>query len=476
MNQDRVDRPTKASSRAQIFGPLGEEPARSSRPSPVFLALPIALGVLLLAILCAVSPQTASSPLHSPCRAELPATAYGSLGVEAFAAPDDASICRGESMTLCIGIYTGTVRSTFTLINPRGVSGFRDIHLANFDQRLVGRSPTTLDIEVISRLWLDSRAAYPVDRNTLPGEILPFLRPEAGWIQSADPAIVAQAQSLVAGARLQAEAVDAIQAWVRGNIAYDYTFSLPVDALSVYRNRSGVCAGFSNLTTALLRAAGIPARYHLGCVSKWGWIVGEGGGWHAWVEIYYPDAGWVAVDPQTTANYQDTSHILYGFDQCGEAGTVITRTSHLDGAELVDRLRTEYTNAPWRLLDSASIPAWPRRSLSVSPSSLSVMVPVAEPLRTRALWIENLHCNWEGWQVRTNASWLAPVVVTGTVDGPAWLTVSTTGMEVGHYVSPVTVLGKSYGGWWSGVPSQTVTVDLWVVERVYEAYLPLVGR
>jgi hypothetical protein len=65
------------------------------------------------------------------------------------------------------------------------------------------------------------------------------------------------------------------------------------DASSVYRNRQGACAGFSALTVALLRAAGIPARYHVGCAL---WV--EGGSWQAWIEPYFADVGWVASDPQ----------------------------------------------------------------------------------------------------------------------------------------------------------------------------------
>lgn len=454
-------------------------PARESMASdwarPVLLALSLGLGLLLLIILCKLAPQAAPGRGGALVPEGRALTAYDLRGVESLPAPEECGICAGEATTLCIGIYTGTVRSTFTLINPGGISGFRELELVNFDQRVVGRSPTTLDIEVTTRLWVDTQAPYPVDGSALPPDIQSYLLPEPS-IQSDHPDIVAEAQRLVAGASLQAEAVDAIQAWVRGNITYDYTFSLPNDALSVYHNRSGVCAGFSTLSTALLRAAGIPARYHRGCVSKWGWGVGDAGGWHAWVEIYYPDVGWLAADPQTTANYVDTSHILYGFDQCGSSGTVITRTGHLDNAEMLDGLRTEYIDSPWGLLRSASIPIWPRRSLSVSPAQVTAMVSSDDPLHAQALWIQNSHCWLEGWLVRTEAPWLAPEVQTGLEDGPAWLTMDATGMEPGQYSSPITVSGSSYDWYWSGVPSQTITATLWVVDTIHECYLPMVSR
>jgi hypothetical protein len=57
-----------------------------------------------------------------------------------------------------------------------------------------------------------------------------------------------------------------------------------------------------------------------------------------------------------------------------------------------------------------------------------------------------------------------------------WLTIDAAGMANGRYTSPITVLGWSYDWYWSGVPSQTVTATLWVVDAVHETFLPLVGR
>jgi len=375
--------------------------------------------------------------------------------------------------------YTGTLRSTVVISNPGGVSGFNNYHLANFDQRLLSQSATALEIEITSRRYLNTESPYPVNVGALPSDVQSYLLPEAGWIQSDDPLIVAQAQELVSGATRQAEAVDAIVAWVRGNIRY--AGGSGNDASSVFRNRSGVCAGFSTLTVALLRAVGIPARYHRGCVAKWGddgwgWVVGDAGGWHAWVELYYPDAGWVGLDPQVSTNYADTGHIFAGFDQCGKAGTVITRTHHYkDGGYLYD-LRTPYTNSTWSSLWVANIPAWNRHPLRAMPTSPSIMLPVTSPVGKLTVRVENLSCSRQDWQIRTGSSWLSPLVVTGTIAGTAEISVNATGMYTGFYSSPLILYATSSQWGWPWAISRTITANLWLVDQVHQSYLPIVAK
>jgi hypothetical protein len=393
--------------------------------------------------------------------------------------PPDGGPVHALDGSMPLFIYTGSLRSRFVISNPNGVSGFSNRRLVNFEQRLLNRSSTALEVEISSQRYLDTQAPYPVNTGALPSDVKRYLQPESGWIQSDDPQIVAKAQELVADAALQAEAVDAIQAWVRGNIDYDYTFSLPNDAASVFRNRSGVCAGFSTLTTAMLRAAGIPAQYHVGCVAKWGdgwgWVVDDGGGWHAWVELYYPDVGWVAVDPQVSTNYLDTGHILGGFDQCGEQGTVITRTSHQEDGGCLYALRTPYSGGG---LYVAKIPAWDRHPLRVVPSTPTVMLPVSEPVGSLTLHVEDLSWGEEDWQIRTDIPWLSPSVVTGTVAGPATFSVEASVMSLGVYSGTATLYNTS-SSWewvWRTALSRTVSIDLWLVDEVYHSYLPLVMR
>ncbi len=391
-----------------------------------------------------------------------------------FPVPRDPLPAVADSDPMCLLVYTGNMRSTFTISNPNGISGLNNYQLANFEQRLLSQSSTALQIEVVTRAYVDTRAPYPLEIDALPEEIRTYLLPEAGWIQSDDPQIVAKAQELISGATTQAEAIDAIQTWVRGNIAYDYTFSLPADASSVFRNQSGVCAGFSSLTVALIRAAGFPARYHSGCVAKYHWVVGDEGGWHAWIEVYFPDVGWVASDPQVTANFVDTSHIFAGFDQCGRSGTVIARTSHEEDYGPLYALRTPYVDPPRPRLLSADIPSWDRHPLRAEPASLFTILPIANPVGTVGLKVQNLSCDDQNWEIRTEVPWLGPAVVTGTTPGMALMTINATGMSGGVYRTAVMLYGSS---WWWGKPlSRTLHLDLWLADSVHQLYIPFLAK
>jgi hypothetical protein len=443
-----------------------------TKPLPCLLLIPFGAIALMLMLM-----MTVASPLED-VQAGLPGVPSGNRhapnapALRGLPHPVGTSLCAEDSSTLCLLVYTGTIRSRYTIFNPGGVSGFNDHHLANFDQRLLSQSSTAMEIEIVTRRWVDTRAPYPVDTGTLPGGIPGYLLPEAGWIQSDAPEIVAKAQELVSGATMQAQAAEAILGWVRGNIAYDYSFSLPNDALSVLRNRSGVCEGFSTLTVGLLRAAGIPARYELGCVTPWGWAVDDEGGWHAWIEAYYPDVGWIGSDSQTTANFVDTSHIRSGFDQCGRTGTVIDRLTYQESHRRPDSLRTHIA-AEWGTLSVASIPAWERFSLKAVPAAPSVMLPISDPIGSLVLQVENLSCGDEDWQIRTGASWLFPAVVTGPTAGPAHFTVDARGMPKGSYSSPMTIYATTRE-WYRQATSRTITARLLLVDQVYEYPLPIV--
>ncbi len=74
---------------------------------------------------------------------------------------------------------------------------------------------------------------------------------------------------------------------------------------------------------ALLRAAGIPARVAHGYLPpgyEWGFskeywgVKVNDGGFHAYLETYYPDAGWVFSDAEHSLNFVDPFHIILRLD------------------------------------------------------------------------------------------------------------------------------------------------------------------
>jgi len=65
----------------------------------------------------------------------------------------------------------------------------------------------------------------------------------------------------------------------------------------VLRARAGVCQDFAHLMIAVLRSAGIPARYVSGYIFGGDSRVLGAVASHAWCEAYLPPYGWVGFDP-----------------------------------------------------------------------------------------------------------------------------------------------------------------------------------
>ncbi|MBI4709906.1 MAG: transglutaminase domain-containing protein [Nitrospirae bacterium] len=132
-------------------------------------------------------------------------------------------------------------------------------------------------------------------------------------------------EELTAKASAEYEAVTAILNHVSDNVKYTYN-PPQYDALYTMKTKSGNCQNYAHMSMALLRAAGIPARIVGGISLKESWkipldannylvqSIGQGG--HAWMEVYFPDFGWMSYDPQQSKQFTSTRHIkqTHGLD------------------------------------------------------------------------------------------------------------------------------------------------------------------
>jgi transglutaminase-like putative cysteine protease len=98
-------------------------------------------------------------------------------------------------------------------------------------------------------------------------------------------------------------AVEAAVGIVQAGLEYDPgSTGVRTTAVQAWEAGSGVCQDFAHITLALLRSAGIPARYVSGYLYPVAdadigqTVVGQS---HAWVEAWVGD--WVAVDPTNSA-------------------------------------------------------------------------------------------------------------------------------------------------------------------------------
>ena len=132
-----------------------------------------------------------------------------------------------------------------------------------------------------------------------------YLAPSS-LIQSTAPAIVTLAGGITSGIEGEYKKAIAIHDWVCDNLWYNWDAVEsgdlpPEDAVSTLNNRIAVCTGFANLTAALLRASGIPAKpvYGIGnetALAKWtSQMLANPESNHAWVEAFIAGR-WVIID------------------------------------------------------------------------------------------------------------------------------------------------------------------------------------
>ncbi|MBN1895167.1 transglutaminase domain-containing protein [bacterium] len=152
---------------------------------------------------------------------------------------------------------------------------------------------------------LVSSAPFPL--TGLPSSMQDYLKSTA-QVQSDDMRIRTKAAELTSGVQTEFDAVQRILAWVVDHVRY-VTPPEQYDAIYSFQSGKGNCQNYSHLSAALMRVSGIPVRIVNGVTLKEPYTVktaeGEftfkmGQGRHSWIEVYFPDLGWVPFDPQQT--------------------------------------------------------------------------------------------------------------------------------------------------------------------------------
>jgi len=149
---------------------------------------------------------------------------------------------------------------------------------------------------------VDATAAHPAPLT--PAERAALLAPSA-YLQVTHPDIQAKATEIVAGATSDDARIQALWAWVHGNLRIQGDIGLPRTALDVLREPVGMCRDYATLYAALARAVGIPTRVCAGIV-----YFRDRFYYHAWAESY-AEGCWVPVDPTVAPGFVDATHIKF---------------------------------------------------------------------------------------------------------------------------------------------------------------------
>lgn len=120
----------------------------------------------------------------------------------------------------------------------------------------------------------------------------PFLRPSQYVNFSYGDSAVTLASQLCAGTSTALEKVDKIYSWIVDNVVYDYDLAnskIPGgyagDIEKVIKQKKGICLDYAATMAAMLRSQNVPTQVISGDVVD--------GGFHAWVNVYVQDVGWV---------------------------------------------------------------------------------------------------------------------------------------------------------------------------------------
>lgn len=152
---------------------------------------------------------------------------------------------------------------------------------------------------------LKSGAPFPL--STVPAEASVYLG-GSKQVQTDDPRILEKARSLTGAVKTEFDAVQKILTWVVDHMRY-VTPPKQYDALYSFESGRGNCQNYSHLSAALMRSVGIPVRIVNGVTLKEPYTVDTpegaftfkmGQGRHSWIEIWFPDLGWIPFDPQQT--------------------------------------------------------------------------------------------------------------------------------------------------------------------------------
>ncbi len=144
------------------------------------------------------------------------------------------------------------------------------------------------------------KAGYALPLTDVAEDIARYLSPGFN-IQSDDEAVVNWAREIVGDTRDPVVAAGRLLAWVYTHVEKRPVLSLP-SAVEVLKTRVGDCNEHAVLLTALLRAAGIPARECVGLV-----YANDRFFYHAWTEAYV--GRWISMDATLNQMPTDATHI-----------------------------------------------------------------------------------------------------------------------------------------------------------------------
>jgi hypothetical protein len=209
-------------------------------------------------------------------------------------------------------------RSNVALPRPREITAIT-VRLERPDNMFTEWKPPAETQAVVARdaksvtLKIESKAPVPGAR---PGDDLAiFLKPSPG-VQCDDAEIIKAAKEVAGDEKDQGVVAGRLAGWVNLHIDKKSMDIGAATAKEVFRDRSGDCSEHAVLLTAMLRAAGIPAKVCSGYL----YFRGAWGG-HAWSSAWV--GRWVDYDATLCPGPADAARIKFSETDADDAGAGI---------------------------------------------------------------------------------------------------------------------------------------------------------
>lgn len=157
----------------------------------------------------------------------------------------------------------------------------------------------------VSLQSLKSHARFPIPPENQPDKTFLTATP---LVASDHEDIRSKAEQLTRFSTTLFDAIQQILTWLVDHMHYEANPS-DYGALYAFQNGSGNCQNYSHLAAALLRSIKIPVRIVNGLTHSKSYDIDMGEtiltsrmalGRHAWIEVYFPDLGWIPFDPSGT--------------------------------------------------------------------------------------------------------------------------------------------------------------------------------
>lgn len=284
-----------------------------------------------------------------------------------FRRDDDAepSSVTPPSLGTAIETINGTVPNSERIVT-------QEYYLLNLDPDALITVPTARRIDVIPQ-WEGSSflGSYRVSSERPPlGEA--FLR-NAPWPDSIDPqwreayvgvdipsAIASLTEEITEGHDSLYGSIVAIEEYLREEYYYSLTPGVAIDGDQLghflFESKKGYCSYFAFSMALMVRSLGVPARVSLGFFvdptsSMIGFYPVRADMAHAWVEVWFPGAGWIEFDP-TSQRIAPGEDITFDrgadFERLGSLVEEILQRRELPDAEYVPQRTGSETDTSGR--------------------------------------------------------------------------------------------------------------------------------